>query len=84
MRSTRIRVMVARNGKAPLGSGEPTRATSNLVIFRDLKITVSRLRTHNLASRHIHRFSCSGKFRIDGVSIGRDPLTRPCATQRRA
>jgi hypothetical protein len=76
--------MVARGGKAPLGSGEPTRATSNRVIFRDLKITVSRLRTYNLAGRHIHRFSSCGKLRIDAVSIGRDPLTQPCATQRRA
>ena len=76
----RIHVVVERQDKAPLGSGESTCATSNLVNFRDLEIKVSRLRTHNLARRHIHRFSRCDKFRIDAVSIGRDPMTRPCAT----
>ena len=42
-------IMVFRQGKTPLGSGESTRATSNDVSFRDLKEMVSRLRTDNLA-----------------------------------
>src|SRR5438270_901622 len=75
-------VMIERQGKAPLDSGESTRATGNGVNFRDLSITVAGLRTHDLARGHIHRFGRSDNCRIDAVPIGRDPMSRPCATRR--
>ena len=81
--ATGYHIMVERQSKAPLGSGESTRATSNGVNFRDLSVTVLRLRTHNLARGHRHMFGRSDNCRIDAVSIGRDPMSRPCASGRR-
>ena len=75
--------MVERQGKAPLDSGESTRATSNGVNFRDLSVTVLRLRTHNLARGHRHMLGRADNSRIDAVSIGRDPMSRPCRSEGR-
>ena len=75
-------VMIERHGKAPLDAGKSTRATGNGVNFRDLSVSVSGLRTQNLARGHIHRFGRSDNGRIDAVPIGRDPMSRPCATRR--
>ena len=46
-------LMEEGQGKAPLGSGESTRTTGNVVILRDLSVTIIRL-TDNLAWGHIH------------------------------
>jgi hypothetical protein len=78
----RTQVMVEGQGKAPLGSGESSRATNNGVNLRDLSVTVSWLRTHNLAWGDIHVYARPDSCRIDSVSIGRDPLTRPFTTGR--
>ena len=48
-------IMVERQGKAPLDAGESTRTTGNGVNLRDLIVSISRLRTHNLARYHIGR-----------------------------
>ena len=56
--------MQAMYGKAPLGSLESARATRNVVNFCDAEdIGCSR------------RFSRSGYCRIEGVPIGRDPMS---------
>ena len=69
--------MVFRQRKAPLDSGESTRATSNGVNLGDLSVTVFRLRTHNLAGGQIHvSAERADKCRIDAVAIGRDPMSR--------
>ena len=52
------------HGKAPLGARESTRPTSNGVNFRYGK--------DNIAG-----YGRSDNYRIDEVSIGRDPLSRP-------
>ncbi len=75
-------IMVERQGKAPLGAGESTRTTGNAVNLRDLIVSISRLRTRNLARYHIRRDAGADHCCIDGVTIGRDPLTRPFATRR--
>ena len=80
--ATGYHIMVERQGKAPLDSGESTRATINGVNLGDLIVTVSRLRTRNLARGHIHMFPRADNCRIDAVTVGRRPMPRPCATGR--
>ena len=75
-------VVVERHGKAPLDAGESTRTTGNGVDLRDLIVSISRLRTRNLARYRIRMDARADHCCIDGVTIGRDPLTRPCATGR--
>ena len=74
-------IMVDRQDKAPLDSGKSTRTTSNGVNLRHLVVSVFRLRTHNLATGHKHRFGRADSSRIDAVSVGRDPMTRPCGSR---
>ncbi len=80
--ATQPHIMVERYGKAPLGSGESTRATSNGVNFCDMSVSVSRLCAVNLARGHIHMFGRADNCRIDAVAIGRDPLAGPGAARR--
>ena len=68
----RYQVFQDLQNKAPLGSRESACATGNGVNFRDAKDTGC-----------IRRFSRSGKCRIDAVSIGRDPMSRPCRSEGR-
>ena len=69
--------MVFRQDKAPLDSGESTRATSNGVNLLDLNVTVFRLRIHNLARGHIHMSDQRADIcRIDAVAVGGDPMSR--------
>jgi hypothetical protein len=70
-------IMVERQGKAPLDSGESTRATSDDVSLGDLSVSVSRLRTYNLTRGHIDMFAGADNRRIDFVAIGRGPFTVP-------
>ena len=65
-------VVQAIHCKASLGSRESTRPTSNGVNFRDSE-----------QIRYIRRFSRSSNCRIDGVSVGRDPVSRPRFCQGR-
>ena len=74
--ATGYHIMVERQDKAPLDSGESTRAASNGVNLRDLSVSVFRLRTDNLAWGHIHVFERAHNCGIDRVSIGRDPTSR--------
>jgi len=68
----RYRACQALHDKAPLGRRESARATSNGVNFRDEEDT-GRSR----------QFSRSGQCRIDIVSIGGDPMSRPGVGQLR-
>ena len=61
----------AVHGKAPLGTRESTRPTRNGVNFR-------------YGKDNITGYSRSDNCRIDDVSIGRDPLSRPCVSEVRA
>jgi hypothetical protein len=70
-------IMVQRQGKTPLDSGESTGAASNGVNFGDLGVSVVGLRTHNLARGHRHMFGRADHSRIDAVSIGSNEPT-PC------
>ena len=69
-----VRVCQALHDKAPLGSRESTRATSNGVNFRDAKDNTIGCN---------RRFSRSDKGRIDGVSIGGDEMSGPCVSKDR-
>ena len=59
------------HGKAPLRSRESTRPTSNGMNFCDFKEPTG----------YIRQFRLSDNCRIDAVSIGGDPLSRPCVTE---
>jgi len=65
----RTHVMVERHGKAPLDSGESTRATSDDVNKRDLGVNVARLRTPKVG---LFGTTCGvespSSFNIRGVS----------------
>jgi len=80
--ATQPQIVVERQGKAPLDAGESTRATGDGVNLRGLTVSVSRLRTHNLARGHIHMYARADFCRNNGVSIGGDPIARPSATGR--
>ena len=77
---TQPEIVVLRQGKAALDSGESTRAASNRVNLGDLNVSISGLRAQNLARGHIHMFVRGDNCRIDCVSIGRYPFTRTCAS----
>jgi hypothetical protein len=62
------------HGKAPLGSRESTRPTSNGMNFRDFKEPCG----------HIRQFRLCDNCRIDAVSIVRSPMSRPCVRGVRA
>ena len=58
----------AVHGKAPLAARESTRPTSNGVNLRNSKDNITGYRG-------------SDNCRIDAVSIGRDPMSRPCVCE---
>ena len=61
------------HGEASLGSRESTRPTSNDVNFRDFERPAVSIR----------QFRLPENCRIDAVSIGGDPLSRPCGSEVR-
>ena len=63
----RRQVHQSLDSETTLGAGESTRTTRNGVNFRDGSETGCR--------GHVIR---PGDCRIDAVSIGRDPMSRPC------
>ena len=67
---TGFHIVRAVHGKAPLGSRESTRPTSNGVNFR-------------YGKDNITGYSRSDKCCIDDVSIGGGPLSRPCFSEVR-
>ena len=61
--------MVERQGKAPLDSGDSTRAASNGVNFRDLSIRVFRLRTPQPRTGHIHGWNTSNAVELSQMMM---------------
>ena len=71
--ATDFQLVKEHHGKAPLGARESTRPTDNHVNFRDFKRPAA----------YIRQFRLPENCRIDAVSIGGDPLRRPCASEVR-
>jgi hypothetical protein len=69
--TTGFQLVEELHGKAPLGSRESTGPASNGVNFSDFKEP----------SGQIRKFCLSDNCRIDAVSIGRDPMSRPCVSE---